>query len=261
MSRLSFDESLLPKLEALYRTRDVLRRRQLVRDALAVEVGDRVLDVGCGPGFYVAELAEQVGPTGSVVGVDGSAEMLAAATRRCQEFEHASFLTADVTSLPVPDSSFDAALCVQVLEYVPDASTALAEMYRALRPGGRAVVWDIDWGTVSIHSSDQTRTERVLRAWDGHLAHPSLPRTLATRLRSVGFSEVRVDGHVFATPDFTPDAYGVSVLPVIEQYVAGHEAIGEVEAKAWGDELRELGTRDEFFFACVQFCFTGMRPE
>ena len=52
MSQLSFDESLLPKLEALYRTRDVLRRRQLVRDALAVKAGDHVLDVGCGPGFY-----------------------------------------------------------------------------------------------------------------------------------------------------------------------------------------------------------------
>jgi hypothetical protein len=101
--------------------------------------------------------------------------------------------------------------------------------------------------------------ERVLRAWDGHLTHPSLPRTLSARLRSVGFSDVRVDGHVFATSELNPDAYGASLLPVIEQYVAGHEEIGDAEARAWGDELRELGARGEFFFACIQFCFTGTR--
>jgi hypothetical protein len=63
MSQLVFDEALAAQLETLYRTRDVLRRRRLVREALQAAPGNRVLDVGCGPGFYVAELLEQVGPT------------------------------------------------------------------------------------------------------------------------------------------------------------------------------------------------------
>lgn len=136
-----------------------------------------------------------MGAEGSVVGVDGSPQMLAVAARRCEKHDNVSLHEADATSLPVDDGSFDAAVCVQVLEYVQDATAALAEMHRAVRRGGRLVVWDVDWATVSLYSSDPGRTERVLRAWDGHLAHPSLPQTLTARLRSVGFDNVRVEGH------------------------------------------------------------------
>jgi arsenite methyltransferase len=82
MSQLRFDADLLPRLEALYGTEDVLRRRRLVREALAATPGDRVLDAGCGPGFYATELLDDVGGDGSVVGVDRSREMLAAARHR-----------------------------------------------------------------------------------------------------------------------------------------------------------------------------------
>jgi arsenite methyltransferase len=102
--------------------------------------------------------------------------------------------------LPVDDGSFDAVLSVQVVEYVPDADLALAELNRVLRPGGRAVVWDVDWTTVSWHSTDPAGMERALRAWDEHLAHSALPRTLAARLRSAGFDDVAADGHASRRP-------------------------------------------------------------
>ncbi len=76
MGQLQFDEETSRRIEAAYSSRDVLRRRALVREAVGARPGDRVLDVGCGPGFYVAEILEEVGPEGSVVGVDGSAAML-----------------------------------------------------------------------------------------------------------------------------------------------------------------------------------------
>jgi arsenite methyltransferase len=117
----------------------------------------------------------------------------------------------------------------------------------------------VDWATVSLHSSDPARTARVLRTFDRHLAHPSLPQTLTARLRSVGFEEIGVQGHTFAANEFIPDAYGGSVVPLIEQYVAKQEEITEDEATAWLADLRNLGERGEFFFACIQFCFTATR--
>ena len=260
MSQLEFDESTARQLEVLYRTRDVMRRQQLVSDAVGAAPGDRILDVGSGPGFYVAELLEQVGSEGSVVGLDSSQPMLALAAHRCEGHDNVAFHEADATSLPVEDASFDVVLSVQVLEYVADVPAALAEMHRTLRAGGRLVVWDVDWATVSLHTTDPARTERILRSWDGHLAHPSLPQSLTSQLQAAGFEDVKLEGHAFATNEFDPDTYGGFIVPFIAQFVAGRDGISDDEAHAWESEQRELGQRSEFFFACIQFCFTAARP-
>jgi SAM-dependent methyltransferase len=259
LSQLEFDEETGKQLEAVYRIGDAVRRRALVREALAAAPGERILDVGCGPGFYCLELLDEVGPDGSIVGLDTSPHMLALAARRCEGHDNVSLREAAAVSLPVEDESFDAALCVQVLEYVEDATAALAELHRAVRPGGRVVVWDVDWATVSWHSADPERMERVLGAWDEHLAHPSLPRTLAPRMRSVGFDDVRMDGHAFATAAFDRETYGTAIVPVLEAFVPGRNRVTEEEARAWGSEQRELGKRGEFFFSCTQFCFRATR--
>ena len=257
MSQLQFDRRLIQGLERLYSTRDVLRRRELVRAALGARSGDRILDVGCGPGFYITELLEAVGREGAVAGADISADMLAVAAKRAAGHGSVEFHEADATSLPVPDASFERAVCVQVLEYVRDVPAALAEMHRVLRPGGRMLVWDVDWSTVSWHAIDRQLMRQVLAAWDKHLTHPCLPQTLAAQLRNAGFQDVRMDAHAFATTELIPDAYGGSLVPLLEQYVAEQGGISQQEAKAWADEQRELGDHGEFFFTVTQFCFTA----
>src|ERR1051326_278462 len=118
MSQLVFDEKLSRQLEANYARRDFQRRRQLVENALRAQPGERILDVGCGPGFYVAALLDRVGSAGTVVGVDISADMLAIAAKRSEGHDNVSFHQASAASLPVGDASFDPALSAQVLGLV-----------------------------------------------------------------------------------------------------------------------------------------------
>src|SRR4051812_29630711 len=107
-------------LEVIYRTRDVRRRRQLVLGALDAQPGDRVLDLGCGPGFYVADLAERVGPEGAVTGIDPSAAMLAMTARRTEGATNVTLAEGGADAIPAADAAFDGAVSVQVLEYVAD---------------------------------------------------------------------------------------------------------------------------------------------
>jgi SAM-dependent methyltransferase len=254
MAQLEFNEELAREMEVVYRRRDILRRRALVHEALGAQPGDRVLDAGCGPGFYVAETLERVGPEGSVVGVDASAPMLALSAKRCEGHSNVEFHEGDVTALPVGDADFDRALSVQVLEYVADIPGALAEVWRVLRPGGRVLIWDVDWATVSWHSRDPARMERFLAAWDEHLSDPSLPRTLSAQLRAAGFEDVEMAAHAFATDDVDEESYAGALVPLMAGFV------GTPEAQLWAEEQRELQAHGESYFACIQFCFTATRP-
>ena len=260
MSPLEFDESTSRALESLYGMGDMVRRRELVHEALGAAAGERILDVGCGPGFYVAELCERVGPTGHVAGVDLSTAMLALAEKRLAAVGNAELAQAPATALPFADGSFDAVVCVQVLEYVADLAGALAEFHRILRPGGRVVIWDVDWETASMRSGDPARMRRVLDAWDRHLVHRALPQTLAPVLRASGFADVSLTGHAFATTTLAPDTYGGSLVGTIGSYLAGLEDFPRDEATAWADEQAALGEAGAFYFACVQCCFTAARP-
>jgi arsenite methyltransferase len=260
MAQLVFDTATATRIEAAYFAGDAVRRRRIVREALRTAPGDRVADVGCGPGFYCAELAGEVGPSGSVAGIDSSPAMLCLAGRRCSGYGQVELHQAAATSLPLGDHSADAAISVQVLEYVADVRAALHELHRVLRPGGRIVVWDIDWATVSLHSQDEPRMRRVLQAWDGHLAHRSLPRTLVPQLRAAGFADVAAAAYAFATTEFDPDSYGFVLVPIIEAFVAGRDGISPEAAHQWAAEQRRLGERGEFYFSSPQFCFTARKP-
>ena len=262
VAQLAFDEDVARQIEALYLTTDAARRRRLVREALATQPGDRVLDVGCGPGFYCLEIAEETGPDGQVVGIDAAEPMLDLARRRCETYPNVTFKQGDALSLPVDGETFDRALCVQVLEYVEPATAALSEINRALRPGGRVVIWDIDWGTAVWHSTDPALTDQIMEAWDHHLVHRSLPRTLAPRLRAAGFEEVESIGHIFSTvTTLDPQTYGGAILPVIANYIVNNRLMTEQAVKAWTDDLQRLSDAGEFYFSSTQVCFTGVKPE
>src|SRR5207244_10091591 len=79
-------------------------------------------------------------------------------------------------SFPTRRSS-DLVMSSQVFEYLDDVASSLSEMLRVLRPGGRVLIHDTDWGALLWHTSDPERMARMLETWDRHLADPHLPRS------------------------------------------------------------------------------------
>jgi SAM-dependent methyltransferase len=108
-----------------------------VIEALALDAGERVIDVGCGCGQTVLALADRVGPQGKVAGVDISAPMLDVARRRAADLPQAELLQADAQTFAFEAAAFDAIHSRFGVMFFDDPTAAFANMRRALRPGGR----------------------------------------------------------------------------------------------------------------------------
>jgi SAM-dependent methyltransferase len=258
-SGLQFDKAAAEQLLAVYVTPDVVAQRQQVVEALRLQTGERVLDVGSGPGLLASAMADRVGATGQVTGVDISAPLLAMSAAHGAHQPWLAFRHGDATSLPFPDGQFDVAVVTQVLEYVRDVQTALAELARVVRPGGRVFILDTDWGSLVWHSSDRSRMARILSAWDEHLADPHLPRTLAPRLRSVG---LRVDWQQILplfNPGFELESYSGRMIDLIAGFVTSRGRIEPAEAAAWAQDLRDLGAQGQYFFSLNRYLFGASR--
>ena len=251
-----FDEEAALRTERIYSSPDVVAQRQATLGTLALEASERVLDIGCGPGYLAASMGAAVGAAGHVEGVDGSESMLALARSRCADQPWVAFQLGDATDLPFDNHTFDVAVSTQVLEYVAEIDTALAQIHRVLRPGGRAIIVDTDWDSLVWHSGDAARMERVRAAWDEHLVHPHLPRTLARRLGDLGFG-VRAEVIPIINIILEPGSYSHGMLGEIQEFVAGRQDVTQADADAWAEELHELGRAGKYFFSLNRYLFAA----
>lgn len=169
MAMADFKE-LAAKYEAWFQTphgRYVYQyEREVVLTLARPQAGDRVLDVGCGSGMYMAELCQR---GAWVTGLDISPEMLALARARCATFgEQVEFFQGDAGQLPFADETFDKVISVTAMEFFSDPARAFSEMHRVLKPGGRMMV-------------------AVLNSWNLW----AVQRRIKSRLRKTIFSDAR----------------------------------------------------------------------
>ena len=160
------------------------RLREMFADDLELQAGDRVLDVGCGTGQLAMTFAERVAPTGSVAGIDAAPEMIKRATSQARKQKlPIAFQVAFAQRLPFPNGSFHAVACTLVLHHVAedDQQSAVQEMHRVLKPGGRLLIAEFERG----HGPHQL-PRWLLPAAPDHMAEKAYQL-----VSGAGFTEVR----------------------------------------------------------------------
>ncbi len=106
---------------------------------LNIAPGERVLDVGCGPGWFW-NACQHLPDDMTLTLLDQSAHMVEQATERLKHLNIASSVVTDAANLPFPDQSFDVVVAMHMLYHLPNPAVALREMHRVLIPGGRCIV-------------------------------------------------------------------------------------------------------------------------
>jgi SAM-dependent methyltransferase len=235
----------------------MVARRAAVLAALDAGVGDRVLEVGCGAGSYLREIALAVGPSGSAIGVDRSQDQVDVARERCHDLGQVRVMAEDLSATTLADDEADAVVAVQVLEYVADVDGALAEIARVTRPGGRLVNVATNWHALFWSGGEPDLTGRVLAAWEGHAPHPNLPVQLPVLLRSHGFAGIAQRPVTIVNRQFHPNSFSWGAARLMAAFAITTGAIQQGEAEAWFEGLDAASNRGEHFLSSVPILTTA----
>ena len=219
------------------------RLRARSYELLSLVPGSTVVDVGCGAGRAVAELAER---GVHAVGVDPDPWMLAAARER---WSAAEFRQAGAEDLPFADGSVRGYRADKVFHVLREPGGAVAEARRVLCPGGRIVLVGQDWDAIMIDSDDAALTRTIVHARADLLGTPRAGRQYRNLLLNGGFDDVTVEVH---TSVFTDPAM-LSLLTRLAEPACASGAVSRDQADEWLAEQRRRAEADRFLIAIPFF--------
>jgi SAM-dependent methyltransferase len=254
--------ALIAGLEARGATPTQARLRQRFLRFVPVRPGARALEVGCGSGVVLRDLADLAGRRGEVVGVDMSREMLKAARRLCRAAPRRARIAlrhGDGAHLPFPPGQFDVTLGITVILHVAEPAPVVEEMVRVTRPGGRVGLQDQDFGMMAVTHPDPALTDRILDGVPRALyEEPYSGRRLPGLLREAGLDQVRLLTDVFQ--DTTLEPWTKTFL---ERRAANAVSFGIVDAataQRWLDGFTALVAAGAFVFTMNYYGAVGVKP-
>lgn len=216
-----------------------------------------ILDVGCGTGDDCRQMATFVTGGGRVVGVDNSQAMLAEANRRAAGLNlPIEFRAGDALHLPFPDDTFDACRADRSPMHVPDPRQAMSEMVRITKPGGRVVVYEVDFETLMIDAPDRSLTRRVCHSWCDSFRDGWLGRRIPGLLTELGLHDVTVTPHTLV---LTPELALLLLGPANVDKAVERGTITAAERQTWLQQLDRLQHEGRFFCTLTGFLVAGRK--
>lgn len=263
-------------LEMHHRSK-LMEREQMIQDLHLIH-GSKIVDAGCGPGLWTPLLARAIGPGGSILGVDVSAEALVTARQRGvgQWYEkQVCYKQSSIEHLPVACGSIHTIFSANVSQYLPEPVQTFAALGRYLAPEGRLVVKDIDFGTIRFYNVDPALQARVLQArerWErerlleDYLFEDSwVGSKLADYFRAAGYKNVqercyKVVRYAPLTSDFRSYVQGIAGWFVCEDA----PFLAKADITRWLDAFNDgeacLLDQDAFGYEETEFMVTGTWP-
>ncbi len=237
-----------------------VRLRRRVCELAGLRPGDHAVELGCGTGSLLADLAAAVGDSGAVLGLEPQPYLADRARARLAGSPAVTVHVGSAQTLPLTAASVDAVVAQTVLIHLAPATLddALCEARRVLKPGGRLVSADLDAGTRVIDHPDRVTTRAITTYnCDYQFADGWLARRLPRLLRSAGFSVESVEIHPHLAAG--PEGYMFAGAVRLAQAAMTSGAITKEAGERWIGQLRELAEAGSFLTSIDYYVTAAVR--
>jgi ubiquinone/menaquinone biosynthesis C-methylase UbiE len=235
---------------------DIQKSKPIILDGLHLREGSLVLDIGCGTGADVVDIARRVGSSGAVTGVDISEAMIAEARKRTAGSGlPVTFEVGNAMQLRFEDGAFDRCRTERMLMHVPEPYRAFSEMVRVTKIGGRISIFDFDWETFVIDSPYRETTRRIVSSFCDSMQSGWIGRQLRRMFLECGMIEVAVVPHqIFIGFEFLGLLIGGHLTRAQR---AG--TLDPSDVKSWWDELAHSDATGRFLAGFTAFIVSGTK--
>ncbi len=246
-------EAMASRLEARGNHKTFLRMVENYGKTLPSNEPLTVLDLGCGTGIVIRQLAKMLDPSSKFYGADISAKLLGEAAKFSEndeiQWDHIS-----TGSLPYADGTFDVIVMHTLLSHVPDPLAILAEAQRVLKKGGKLIVFDADHVSTTYNQADYETTRRI----DSMLAsaitiHPDICRQLPKLFKSSGYAIT--DHSVDIISECGKGDFWLSSVHAFAKLMPTIEALSEDEADKWLEYMLQSHEDGTFFASGTYYTF------
>jgi ubiquinone/menaquinone biosynthesis C-methylase UbiE len=226
-----------------------------------LQIGHRVLDLGCGPGTDTIPLAQFVGLTGQVIGVDIDRHMIEIANKKAKEADVADRVMhkhIDAESIPYDSDYFDSCRSERLFQHLLIPEWTLSEMVRVTRSDGWIVVADTDHSTMTIDTPDvdiewklrRFRTEIFKNGYSG--------RQLYRLFRRQNLADITIEIFPLFSTDYTLTRY-MALLDEIENEAVVAGTITDEELQRWHRNLEGANEEGIFFSSITMVIIAGRK--
>lgn len=229
---------------------------------LRLAPGQSVLDVGCGPGLHTVAMAGIVGASGRVTGVDHDAQMIAVAQDRARSAGVDGWVThqtGDAYALPFDDGAFECTRSERMLQHLERPADAVAELRRVAAPGGRVVIADSDFGSLSFDGVASSLERRMVAfKAEQSLNNGYSGRALWRLLCNAGLRDVTVQPIAMHTTVLGV-ARLILLLDDVEARAAATGAFSADELEAWSAQLTAAEDAGNFYVSLTVVVGAGTK--
>tara|TARA_B100002052_G_C15802341_1_gene561747 strand:- start:294 stop:1064 length:771 start_codon:yes stop_codon:yes gene_type:complete len=222
-------------------------RRLAIMNSLDLEIGHYAIDIGCGGGHLVEEIALGVGLNGKSIGLDPSKDQLDVASKRCESLNNIKLFCNTADNIDLKDNSCDRITSTQTLEYIKDIDPSLLEIKRISKKNSKFVNVSILWDYFKFYGPEKKLNDIIHEAFRAHCYHQMLPLDLVGKLSDLGYENINSKSLSYLITNRNYNSPAIFYEKMLAKFAIS-QGVSESNVSDWQEQIKKSEKNGKFGF-------------